>query len=180
MPARALCVVSRCELGLDFCRSCRFLACHGVCCRWRFVFPHCKLPLPARPINHNALLLLLPPAPSSSHDTHSLPNQSLGTLGTPTRARHRNAPTQLDSHTPPHGPTQPGVSEHHATTYTAEVRQCTEAHTVSSASSLTVAPVPCSFDCSSNSQAGVRQCTKAHTVSTASSLTVAPVPCSFD
>ena len=30
MPARALCVVSRCELGLDSCRNCWFLACHGV------------------------------------------------------------------------------------------------------------------------------------------------------
>ena len=30
MPARTLCVVSRCELGLDSCRNCWFLACHGV------------------------------------------------------------------------------------------------------------------------------------------------------
>ena len=30
MPTRTLCVVSRCELGLDSCRNCWFLACHGV------------------------------------------------------------------------------------------------------------------------------------------------------
>ena len=45
--------------------------------------------------------------PSHNDDTHSLPNQSLGTHGTPAHDIRHTDPNPPDSHTPPHGPTQP-------------------------------------------------------------------------